>query len=118
MKIADRVTVDSHKLSKYGLIAPDGTWYSCEFGEHAALAGRIIMQNKVHLNLSDKEALDMAFDWSGKGLDYLYQRGWIAVRNPYLGKTFLDMDATKTATQAQVNNPRIKSRACSGKSAL
>ena len=26
-----------------------------------------------------------------------------AVRNPSLGKTFLDMDATKTATQAQVN---------------
>ena len=45
----------------------------------------------------------MAYDWSGKGLDYLYRRGWIAVRNPSLGKTFLDMDATKTATQAQMN---------------
>lgn len=80
------------KLSEYGMIAPDGTWYPCEFGEHAALAGRIIMQNRIHLNLSDKEVLDMANDWSGKGLDYLYRRGWIAVRNPSLGKTFLDMD--------------------------
>ena len=48
------------KLSEYGMIAPDGTWYPCEFGEHAALAGRIIMQNRVRLNLSDKEVLDMA----------------------------------------------------------
>ena len=67
------------KLSEYGMIAPDGTWYPCEFGEHAALAGRIIMQNRIRLNLSDKEVLDMAYDWSGKGLDYLYRRGWIAV---------------------------------------
>lgn len=91
------------KLSEYGMIAPDETWYPCEFGEHAALAGRIIMQNRIRLNLSDKEVLDMAYDWSGKGLDYLYRRGWIAVRNPSLGKTFLDMDTTKTATQAQMN---------------
>lgn len=54
------------KLSEYGMIAPDGTWYPCEFGEHAALAGRIIMQNRIRLNLSDKEVLDMAYDWSGK----------------------------------------------------
>lgn len=41
--------------------------------------------------------------WSGKGLDFLYKRGWIAIRNPSMGNTFLDMDETKTATKAQVN---------------
>lgn len=28
------------------LNAPDDTWYACEFGEHAALAGRIILRNQ------------------------------------------------------------------------
>ena len=57
------------KLSEYGMImiAPDGTWYPCEFGEHAALAGASSCKNRVRLNLSDKEVLDMAYDWSGKG---------------------------------------------------
>lgn len=86
-----------------GLIAPDGTWYACEFGEHAALAGRIIMRNRETFGLSDHEVLNMAYDWSGKGLDFLYKRGWIAIRNPSMGNTFLDMDETKTATKAQVN---------------
>lgn len=31
------------------------------------------------------------------------KRGWIAIRNPSMGNTFLDMDETKTATKAQVN---------------
>ena len=83
--------------------APDGTWYACEFGEHAALAGRIIMRNREAFGLSDHEVLNMAYDWSGKGLDFLYKRGWIAIRNPSMGNTFLDMDETKTATKAQVN---------------
>lgn len=92
-----------HQLTKYGLIAPDGTWYACKFGEHAALAGRIIMRNREAFGLSDHEVLNMAYDWSGKGLDFLYERGWIAIRNPSMGNTFLDMDETKTATKAQVN---------------
>lgn len=92
-----------HSLTEYGLIAPDGTWYACEFGEHAALAGRIIMRNREAFGLSDHEVLNMAYDWSGKGLDFLYKRGWIAIRNPSMGNTFLDMDETKTATKAQVN---------------
>ena len=92
-----------HQLTEYGLIAPDGTWYACEFGEHAALAGRIIMRNRETFGLSDHEVLNMAYDWSGKGLDFLYKRGWIAIRNPSMGNTFLDMDETKTATKAQVN---------------
>lgn len=92
-----------HDLTEYGLVAPDGTWYACEFGEHAALAGRIIMRNREAFGLSDHEVLDMAYDWSGKGLDFLYKRGWIAVRNPSMGNTFLDMDETYTATKAQVN---------------
>ena len=92
-----------HSLTEYGLIAPDGTWYACEIGEHAALAGRIIMRNREAVGLSDHEVLDMAYDWSGKGLDYLYKRGWIAIRNPSMGNTFLDMDETRTATKAQVN---------------
>lgn len=92
-----------HQLTEYGLIAPDGTWYTCEFGEHAALAGRIIMRNREAFGLSDYEVLNMAYDWSGKGLDFLYKRGWIAIRNPSMGNTFLDMDETKTATKAQVN---------------
>lgn len=92
-----------HQLTEYGLIAPDGTWYACEFGEHAALAGRIIMRNREAFGLSDHEVLNMAYDWSGKGLDFLYKRSWIAIRNPSMGNTFLDMDETKTATKAQVN---------------
>lgn len=92
-----------HQLTEYGLVAPDGTWYACEFGEHAALAGRIIMRNRETFGLSDHEVLNMAYDWSGKGLDFLYKRGWIAIRNPSMGNTFLDMDETKTATKAQVN---------------
>ena len=92
-----------HQLTEYGLLAPDGTCYACEFGEHAALAGRIIMRNREAFGLSDHEVLNMAYDWSGKGLDFLYKRGWIAIRNPSMGNTFLDMDETKTATKAQVN---------------
>lgn len=92
-----------YQLTEYGLIAPDGPWYACEFGEHAALAGRIIMRNREAFGLSDHEVLNMAYDWSGKGLDFLYKRGWIAIRNPSMGNTFLDMDETKTATKAQVN---------------
>lgn len=60
------------KLSEYGMIAPDGTWYPCEFGEHAALAGRIIMQNRIRLNLSDKEVLDMAYEMNTV-FDYIHK---------------------------------------------
>lgn len=62
--------------------------YACEFGEHAALAGRIIMRNREAFGLSDHEVLNMAYDWSGKGLDFLYKRSWIAIRNPSMGNTF------------------------------
>lgn len=62
-----------------------------------------IMRNRETFGLSDHEVLNMAYDWSGKGLDFLYKRGWIAIRNPSMGNPFLDMDETKTATKAQVN---------------
>jgi len=61
------------------------------------------LRNREAFGLSDHEVLDMAYDWSGKGLDFLYKRGWIAVRNPSMGNTFLDMDEARTATKAQVN---------------
>lgn len=61
------------------------------------------MRNRETFGLSDHEVLNMAYDWSGKGLDFLYKRGWIAIRNPSMGNTFLGMDETKTATKAQVN---------------
>ena len=51
-----------HQLTEYGLIAPDGTWYACEFGEHAALAGRIIMRNREAFGLSDHEVLNILND--------------------------------------------------------
>ena len=44
-----------HQLTEYGLIAPDGTWYACEFGEHAALAGRIIMRNTPASNADSND---------------------------------------------------------------
>lgn len=62
-----------------------------------------IIINGKRVGCSDHEVLNMAYDWSGKGLDFLYKRGWIAIRNPSMGNTFLDMDETKTATKAQVN---------------
>lgn len=72
-------------------------------GKRVGCSGRIIMRNRETFGLSDHEVLNMAYDWSGKGLDFLYKRGWIAIRNPSMGNTFLDMDETKTATKAQVN---------------
>ena len=38
-----------HDLTEYGLIAPDGTWYACEFGEHAALAAASSCRIEKHL---------------------------------------------------------------------
>ena len=49
------------------------------------------------------QILDMMYDCYGKALDYLYKKGWIAIRNPSMGDTFIDMDETKRATKAQTN---------------
>lgn len=94
---------DNEFLSKYGLISPDGKWYNCEFGGHTAIAGRIIQEKQKEFNLTDNQILDMMYDCYGKALDYLYKKGWIAIRNPSMGDTFIDMDETKRATKAQTN---------------
>lgn len=95
--------VDNEFLSEYGLISPDGKWYNCEFGEHAAIASRIVREKQEEFHLTDSQMLDMVCGCDGEALDYLYRRGWIVVHNPSLGKPFLDMDETKRATNAQMN---------------
>lgn len=86
--------------SIYGLIAPDGTWYDCDYAEHTSKAGQIIRSQYDPLGITKEDSYSVLVE----PLDYLYDKGWIALRNPLLGcRPYIDMKDLAHATKAQIN---------------
>lgn len=65
------------QFTRYGLIAPNGDFYSCEFGAHAAAA--IYLCEQLRLSPNDVPTEERVMFDIDKAKDELYDRGWIFI---------------------------------------
>ena len=94
------VILDDDIVSPYGLVSPDGKWYSCDFGGHQVKAYHLLMAyaNKLQ-DITYKATFDSA-------LDDLISAGWVAVRFLYSIGNYVTIPSeiagsTKQVTKAQ-----------------
>lgn len=94
--------VDKQKFhSPYGLVSPNGEWYDCGFGEHTGTAGKIILKHPDKFGMTAHKAFEIAYDCYAGPLDFLYEKGWVALRNPDMGNPYLDMAPDTKPTKEQ-----------------
>ena len=88
--------------SAYGLIAPNGDYYSSSFGGHNIKAYWVMCGLYNQFGFESRMKADMKIDID-KALDFLIEKGWIAIR--YLpGKgDYLTYNEIKRATKAQID---------------
>lgn len=72
--------------SEFGLISPKGEWFDCGFAEHNSTAAKIIHSTKGHFGLTKEQAF--RYYGSDRCLDFLFDRGWAALRNPEFGRAY------------------------------
>lgn len=87
--------------SEFGLISPKGEWFDCGFAEHNSTAAKIINSTKGHFGLTKKQAF--RYYGSDRCLDFLFDRGWAALRNPEFGRAYVDIGDTHALTKCQVD---------------
>ena len=87
--------------SEFGLISPKGEWFDCGFAEHNSTAAKIIHSTKGHFGLTKEQAF--RYYGSDRCLDFLFDRGWAALRNPEFGRAYVDIGDTHTLTKCQVD---------------
>ena len=87
--------------SEFGLISPKGEWFDCGFAEHNSTAAKIIHSTKGHFGLTKEQAF--RYYGSDSCLDFLFDRGWAALRNPEFGRAYVDIGDTHTLTKCQVD---------------
>lgn len=87
--------------SEFGLISPKGEWFDCGFAEHNSTAAKIIHSTKGHFWLTKEQAF--RYYGSDRCLDFLFDRGWAALRNPEFGRAYVDIGDTHTLTKCQVD---------------
>lgn len=87
--------------SEFGLISPKGEWFDCGFAEHNSTAAKIIHSTKDHFGLTKEQAF--RYYGSDRCLDFLFDRGWAALRNPEFGRAYVDIGDTHTLTKCQVD---------------
>lgn len=87
-----------------GLIAPNGDFFSCEFGGHLAKAHYLILKYPTRFglppDLNFETKLKLCGDMS-LSLDYLIQHGWCATR--YMAHIGHYITAPIHMTHAQIN---------------
>ena len=83
------------------MISPKGEWFDCGFAEHNSTAAKIINSTEGRFGLTKKQAFH--YYGSDRCLDFLFDRGWVALRNPSFGRAYVDMGDTHTLTKHQVD---------------
>lgn len=72
--------VDANNEEQYGWLAPDGTFYSVEFGNHQAWAGEYLLNLYREGKISYEQA---RINDNGDIGGLLTDMGWILIHNPH-----------------------------------
>lgn len=76
---------DEDMESEYGLIAPNGDYYSCDFAMHEGLAAHLIERDS-NMRLGCMQKYESKYSSvRDHALEYLYSLGWLSLRNPFPG---------------------------------
>lgn len=102
-KFMERMLDDEkHSTEDYGWLAPDGTFYEVEWGNHQEWAQNYIEENFPEV--ADDSEVDLQVKCNvgliGAG-DWLVERGWILLHSPSQGIAFPTRNPLKRYTKAQ-----------------
>ena len=86
--------IHNERNDDYGWLAPDGTFYPVEWGEHQSWAYTWIKNHYQNENSDDIDLLD-------KAGDVLIQKGWVLLHNPARGTATVTHNDAKNMTKAQ-----------------
>lgn len=98
---------EKHSTEDYGWLAPDGTFYEVEWGNHQEWANNYL---KEHLSEEEQKAALIEINASGMAksgtdimgaADYLVRRGWVLLHNPSQGIDVPTRNPLKRYTKAQ-----------------
>ena len=98
---------EKHSTEDYGWLAPDGTFYEVEWGNHQEWANNYL---KEHLSEEEQKAALIEINASGMAksgtdimgaADYLVRRGWVLLHNPSQGIAVPTRNPLKRYTKAQ-----------------
>lgn len=87
------------KVSEYGWLAPDGTFYPVEFAKHQTLAAKYIRELYRKGNIPIEE-LRKAGSGDHAG-DWLVNRGWILIHNPQQSVSKITRNPIRRLTKKQ-----------------
>ena len=79
---------------KYGWLAPDGTFYEVEFGDHEGWARNYLKENFTDEEWKAKPAIETCGDT-------LLKKGWVLLHNPRYLQANITRNFTKRYTKAQ-----------------
>lgn len=98
---------EKHSTEDYGWLAPDGTFYEVEWGNHQEWANNYL---KEYLSEEEQKAALIEINMSGMtksgtdimgAADYLVRRGWVLLHNPSQGIAVPTRNPLKRYTKAQ-----------------
>lgn len=98
---------EKHSTEDYGWLAPDGTFYEVEWGNHQEWANNYL---KEHLTEEEQKDALIEINVSGmaksgtdimEAADYLVGRGWVLLHNPSQGIAVPTRNPMKRYTKAQ-----------------
>lgn len=98
IKIEDVKEVESKSKENYGWLAPDGTFYPVEFGNHQAWAAEYLLKLYRKGKISYEQASRKDNGDSG---DLLTDMGWILIHNPHGYDFKITRNLSKRVTNKQ-----------------
>lgn len=98
VNIKDTEEIENKNKEVYGWLAPDGTFYSVEFGNHQAWASeyllRLYREGKISYEQARRED-------NGDVCDLLTDMGWILIHNPHGYDFKITRNLSKRVTNKQ-----------------
>lgn len=80
VNIEDTEVIKRKNKEVYGWLAPDGTFYSVEFGNHQTWASEYLLKLYREGKISYKQTIR---ENNGNASDLLTNMGWILIHNPH-----------------------------------
>jgi hypothetical protein len=98
IKIEDVEEIKNKNEEEYGWLAPDGTFYSVEFGNHQVWASEYLLKLYREGKISYEQARLKDNDDAG---DRLIDMGWILIHNPHGYDFKITRNLSKRVTNKQ-----------------
>lgn len=98
VNIEDTEETENKNKEMYGWLAPDGTFYSVEFGNHQAWASEYLLKLYRDGEISDEQARHKD---NGDIGDLLTDMGWILIHNPHGYDFKITRNLSKRVTNKQ-----------------